>query len=285
MSETTCTFALNLTTLKKIKMKELIAILKLFDDKRDEERKNAANWDADTVKRCFMPCAEEILCMGYFLINGKYILDIGAIELYYHEEEGRIKDYIMYHTNAHPYKSRMSEFAKGYPYFKPGSFNLHQSGLDVTFENPDINKKYRASFLIRSYRLLETKDGKYPLHDNTKYDHCSTHIFDDMFYEGISFSDTKIEWRIGDKGKEMDEPIFRINVPMYLEKDKKYVKLTKEEYDNNHDILSIDRGLAFDVKESDVISFRTNDKEYIRDPRPWRFCLKGIYEKSKEDGR
>jgi hypothetical protein len=179
----------------------------------------------------------------------------------------------------------MSEFAKGYPYFKPGSFNLHQSGLDVTFENPDINKKYRASFLIRSYRLLETKDGKYPLHDNTKYDHCSTHIFDDMFYEGISFSDTKIEWRIGDKGKEMDEPIFRINVPMYLEKDKKYVKLTKEEYDNNHDILSIDRGLAFDVKESDVITFRTNGKEYIRDPRPWRFCLKGIYEKSKEDGR
>lgn len=72
---------------------------------------------------------------------------------------------------------------------------------------------------------------------------------------------------------------------MYLEKDKKYVKLTKEEYDNNHDILSIDRGLAFDVKESDVITFRTNGKEYIRDPRPWRFCLKGIYEKSKEDGR
>ena len=107
-----------------------------------------------------------------------------------------------------------------------------------------------------------------------------------MFYEGISFSDTKIEWRIGDKGKEMDEPIFRVNVPMYLEKDKKYLKLTKEEYDNNHDILlSINKGLAINVKESDVDTFRANGKEYIRDPRPWRYCIKGIYEKSKEDGR
>lgn len=263
-------------------MKKLKKILKSFDKERNQKIGNS--WNAEAVKQCFIHCAEEILCKGYFLINGKYIIDIGAIELYYHEEEGNIKDYIMYHTNAHPYKSRMSEFANGYPYFKPGSFNLHQSGLDVTFENP--NKKYRASFLIRSYRLLETKDGKYPLYDNTKYDHCSTHIFDDMFYEGISFSDTKIEWRIVDKGKEMDDPIFRINVPMYLEKDKKYVKLTKEEYDNNYDILlSVDKGLAMDVKESDVKTFRSNGKEYIRDPRPWRFCLKGIYEKSKEDGR
>jgi len=261
-------------------MKELIKILESFK----ENQKNGDTWNADAVTQCFMPCAEGILCKGYFLINGEYIIDIGAIELYYHEEEGYIKDYIMYHTNAHPYKSRMSEFAKGYPYFKLGRFNLHQSGLDVTFENPD--DKYRASFLIRSYRLLKAENGKYPLNDNTKYDHCSTHIFDDMFYDGISFSDTKIEWRIGDKGKEMDEPIFRVNVPMYLEKDKKYVKLTKEEYDNNHNILlSIDKGLAMDVKESDVKTFRSNGKEYVRDPRPWRFHLKDIYEKNKEDGR
>jgi hypothetical protein len=133
-------------------MEELIKILESFEEKRNQ--KIGDTWDADAVKQCFMPCAEKILCKGYFLINGNYIIDIGAIELYYHEEKGNIKDYIMYHTNAHPYKSRMSEFAKGYPYFKPGSFNLHQSGLDVTFENPDINKKYRASFLIRSYRLL-----------------------------------------------------------------------------------------------------------------------------------
>jgi hypothetical protein len=73
---------------------------------------------------------------------------------------------------------------------------------------------------------------------------------------------------------------------MYLEKDKKYLKLTKEEYDNNHDILlSINKGLAMDVKESDVKTFRSNGKEYVRDPRPWRFHLKDIYEKNKEDGR
>jgi hypothetical protein len=273
-------------------MKELIAILKIFDDKRDEERKNSANWDADAVKRCFMPCARAILCNGYFLINGNYIIDIGAIELYYHEEEGNIKDYIMYHTNAHPYKSRMSEFAKGYPYFKIGSFNLHQSGLDVTFEKPDKNKKYRASFLIRSYRLLEAENGKYPLNDNTKYDHCSTHIFDDMFYEGVSFSDTRIEWRILDKGKEMDEPTFRINVPIYREKaNMKYEKLTREFLTEHNMILSRDSGLAIEnhdgksAEKEHLKTFRANGKEYIRDIRPWRFCLKDIYEKSKEDGR
>lgn len=271
-------------------MKKLIDILKEFDKERDSEIKKGTNWDSIAVAKCFMPCAKEILCNGYFLINGKYIIDIGAIELYYHEEEGEIKDYIMYHTNAHPGKSKMFEIEKGYPYFKLGSFNLHQSGVDVTFEKfeEEKKKKYRASFLIRSYRLLETTDGEYPLNDNTKYDHCSTHIFDDMFYEGISFSDTKIEWKPINKGKEMDEPIFRINVPMYRERDnKKYEKLTKEFLTEHNMILLIDQGLAREdhAKEQNVETFKTNGKEYVRDQRPWRFCLKDIYEKNKEDGR
>ena len=251
-------------------MEELIRILRTFDEKRTQ--KLDGTWNADAVAQCFEYCAKEILCNGYFLINGKYIIDIGAIELYYHEEDGEIKDYIMYHTNAHPYKSKMFDIAKGYPYFKFGSFNLHQSGLDIAFENQE--KKYRASFLIRSYRLLEAKDGKYPLNDNTKYDHCSTHIFDDMFYEGISFSGTKIEWKkIGGKGKEMDEPIYRINVPMYREEgNEKYEKFTVEN--------KVEKSL-----EKQDVTFKANGKEYIRDIRPWRFCLKDIYEKSKEDGK
>lgn len=270
-------------------MEELIRILRTFDKKRNQRL--AGTWNADAVAQCFEDCAKEILCKGYFFINGKYIIDIGAIELYYHEEDGEIKDYIMYHTNAHPYKSRMFEIAKGYPYFKFGCFNLHQSGLDVTFEDT-VNKKYRASFLIRSYRLLEAKDGKYPLNDNTKYDHCSTHIFDDMFYEGVSFSDTRIEWRILDKGKEMDEPTFRINVPIYREKaNMKYEKLTREFLTEHNMILSRDSGLAIEnhdgksAEKEHLKTFRANGKEYIRDIRPWRFCLKDIYEKSKEDGK
>ena len=56
-------------------MEELIKILESFEEKRNQ--KIGDTWDADAVKQCFMPCAEKILCKGYFLINGNYIIDIG----------------------------------------------------------------------------------------------------------------------------------------------------------------------------------------------------------------
>ena len=144
-------------------MKGLIEKLEQFDSKRNELQ-NDGLWNENVVADCFHPCAKEILLGGYFLIDKKYIIDLGSIELYYHEEEGEIKDYIMYHTNDHPSKSRVFNLEGGYPYFEFGSFNLHQSGIDVTFENED--QKYRASFLIRSYRVLKNgeslKDSQEP---------------------------------------------------------------------------------------------------------------------------
>ena len=133
-------------------MKGLVETLRQFEQKREELIK-ASKWNEDTVASCFEPCAKEILCNGFFLVNYEFIIDLGAVELYYHEEEGNIKDYIMYHTNAHSSKSKIVELNGGFPYFKFGSFNLHQSGVDVTFENP--KEKYRASFLIRSYRVIK----------------------------------------------------------------------------------------------------------------------------------
>ena len=228
-------------------MEELIEILKEFDSRRDEMKKNVL-WNDNAVAECFFPCAEKILLGGYFLINGKYIIDLGCIELYYHEELGFIKDPIMYHTNNHgPYSIHYKSIGK-YPYFKMGSFNLHQSGVDITFENPD--KEYRASFLIRSYRVFETNDNErkedieYTLKDvsNPKYNPHSTHIFDDMFPNGIVFGDNpdvKIEWVRCHKGGEI-ERCNRMNVYEYekdnngefkKEKDKfvkSYVKELKE---------------------------------------------------------
>ena len=168
-------------------MDALIKILEKFDENR-ENRVKGEDWSSKTIEEkhkaiaeWFRPCAEKILCNGYFLVNGEYIIDLGAIELYYHEEEdGGIKDYIMYHTNAHSSKSKVYKLNNNsFPYFKFGSFNLHQSGVDVTFENEE--KKYRASFLIRSYRLLR-KGEERKLNDLTiPFDKCSTHIFNDMF--------------------------------------------------------------------------------------------------------
>ena len=82
-------------------MEKLIEILKEFDKIRkrdvneDKWRDKSIEEKYETIAEWFRPCAEKILCNGYFLINGKYIIDLGAIELYYHEEDGDIKDFIM----------------------------------------------------------------------------------------------------------------------------------------------------------------------------------------------
>lgn len=208
-------------------MEALIKILEKFDKKRNE-LVSQGKWNEDAVAECFEPCARGILCNGYFLVNGEYIIDLGAIELYYHEEDGTIKDPKMYHTNdklPNVFKERLKKYPieqlpifykelkenDGYPYFKRGSFNLHQSGIDVTFENDDNkNDKYRASFLIRSYRMFKKDD---PNKDIILYDYCSSHLYDDLYYSGLlSFLGTNaIKWVEYNKGGDIEQGK-RINI-------------------------------------------------------------------------
>lgn len=241
-------------------MKGLIEILNKFDDERSNRIK-AHTWNEDAVAECFKDCATKILCNGYFLVNNEYIIDLGAIELYYHEEgKSKIKDYAMYHIpERYKYpKTELIKIANGIntdektaideiklPYFKFGSFNFHQSGVDVTFEKePDNNEKYgyRASFLIRAYRVLVAeKGGTYPKNPDTKYDVHSTHIFDDMFYEGFP---TQITWKEYEKGGDIEQD---------CRKNLKIKKLRVNKQGNN------------------VIE---NSKE--DDTRQWQFKIKGL---------
>lgn len=245
-------------------MENLIKILEEFEENRKKWKNNKEiKWDEKAVAECFKPCAEEILCNGYFLVNNKYIIDLGAIELYYHEEEGDIKDYIMYHINDNPKnKSKVKILGNGLlPYFEMGSFHFHQSGIDVTFENE--KEKYRAAFLIRSYRVLKADNGKYPKDSHTKYDPHSTHIFDDMFYGGVSLGgslENEIKWVPFDKGGEI-ERIERVNVPEMIPP--KNGKLEKRE--------SMDP--KFEGK-----TFKSGGKTYVKDTREWQFKLKNILE-------
>ena len=237
-------------------MEELIRILKGFDIRKNNWNEK---WDDNAVAKCFRPCAEKILFNGYFLVNGEYIIDLGAIELYYHEEEGDIKDYAMYHI-FDKNKSKIKEYEKGLPYFKFGSFNLHQSGVDVTFENE--YEKYRASFLIRSYRVLKTEDGMYPQKDDTKYDPHSTHIFDDMFYRGISMNGmaTEIVWIPTDRKQGHIETLERVNVVIYEKPNvKKIIELSDDVYNNN---------------KSKYMKIDNKHHFFEKDLRRWRFQLK-----------
>ena len=184
-------------------MEKLIKILKQFDQVRTSK---LDNWNEEAVIDAALPVAKEILCNGYFLVNCKYIIEIGAIELYYHEEIGEIKDHVMYQINERLPKNYKEIFKLdgGYPYFIIGSFNLHQSGVDITFENE--KQKYRASFLIRSYRVLTTIEDL--ANQGIKYDPYSTHIYDDLFYSGLLLSTnerTNIEWIVYDRGGEVEQ--------------------------------------------------------------------------------
>ena len=198
-----------------------------------------------------------------FNFKNEYIIDLGAIELYYQEEEWKIKESIMYHTNEHPSKSKIFNLNKSeYPYFKFGSFNLHQSGVDVTFENPD--EKYRASFLIRSYRVVKKKDIAEIKHNRIPFDDHSTHIFDDMFYNGILLSDNKVTivWKEYEKEFKKGgtvKPGWRKNVAMYLDSE----RVSIEDYNSNKG------GIKDKILKPDTFNY--NGKTYLKEDRQWQF--------------
>lgn len=243
-------------------MEELITILRKFEAKKKDW---TGTWNADAVAECFKPCAEKILCNGYFLINDEYIIDLGAIELYYHEEEGDIKDPIMYHTNEHPSKSKVFEMnGNNYPYFNIGSLNLHPSGVDVTFENEE--QHYRSSFLIRSYRVFKKEEEDKVRDVSTPFDNHSTHIFDDMFYAGISLygeNKNNIKWVKYDKKCTLDiKQYHRVNVAEYDDNNQKLSAIITEE----------------EFKNSKEEYFKKNGIIYKNESRQWQFKREGIKE-------
>lgn len=104
----------------------------------------------ETLETRMKNLAKYFLYGGYINVRNQYHIYIKTVEFYYHEERGDIKDPIMYHRNDY--------FVKGdVPYFTPLSFNSHDTGVDITFENE--KKMIRASVLIRAYQVLDCKNG------------------------------------------------------------------------------------------------------------------------------
>lgn len=178
-----------------------------------DEFHNMPHHTEEELSHAFEQLAPYFLYGGYFLIEGKKKLYLDDIEFYYHEEdEDGIKDPIMYHTNDHE--------GKEVPFYEIGRLNLHVSGVDITFENPQDH--YRASFLIRGFHI----EGK-------PYDPHSTHIYDEMLYMGVPLGRAlEIEWIEEDiPGKDTYNPIGipRLNVPKYVynEKKGKYIKIIR----------------------------------------------------------
>ena len=104
----------------------------------------------ETLETRMKDLSKYFLYGGYVNVRDRYHIFIRTVEFYYHEEEGDIKDPIMYHRNNY--------FVQGdIPYFTPLSFNSHDTGVDITFEN--VEKKIRASVLIRAYEVFKVLDS------------------------------------------------------------------------------------------------------------------------------
>ena len=173
----------------------------------------------------FETIAREVLLGGCFDINGVRRIYPLEIEFYYHEEgENGLKDHIMYHTNDHAYYSL-------------GTLNCHISGIDVTFENKE--KQYRASFLIREYRVCEYESGAWL--EKKVREKRPTYLYEDMFMNISFFDGITIKWVSGDPVNLTKEICRkqRVHVAEYKRNnDNKVIKveITKDEYDKLSDI-------------------------------------------------
>lgn len=203
----------------------------------------------DALTAEFAKLAKKLLYGGHFRVMNSKDIYLEEIEFYYHEEgdgKNKIKDPIMYHTNDHD--------GKTLPYFKLGRFNLHTSGVDVTFENK--KEAYRASFLIRAYSI-----------DKGDIEHRSTYIYDDMLYMGIPIGEPiEIEWIEDEIDKNIEnlqlEGTWRINVP-------EYEKNESGEYEKDEKGKYIKReALESHCKED---TFVYSKIRYVKCHRPWRF--------------
>lgn len=194
----------------------------------------------------FKKIAEAIL-NGHFLVthgNDKVEVYPTSVEIYWHEEQGDIKDYIVYHRNS----------GKTHPaIFEPhGRLHNHVSGIDITFEQGSNPKSaIRASALIRAYKV--TENGKQA---KDKPETRSTYLYDDLYGRFSIFDGGfSVEWKDDENAcntiSDADCTI-RHNVSKYKENNGKMEK---------------DRDTT--------VGRKTANGKYVQDERRWRFTVSG----------
>lgn len=157
--------------------------------------------DENELQEMFDKLSESFLYGGYIDAYSRFRIYISAIEFYYHEEDDApiakirnlIKDNIVYHRN--------NRYGLNVPYFPVMSLNTHQSGIDITFENPE--KKYRASALIRAYQVWDNEKKGFIVWHNGGYicvppekavNKQSTYIYNFINGFNLSRGNTHLIW-------------------------------------------------------------------------------------------
>lgn len=182
----------------------------------EEERARILKEDED--KYYEMPSSfsriAECMLSGCFVVSSEGNSDVRVyptvLEFYYHEEEdGGIKDPIVYHRNSN---SSVKEI------IPTGFLHNHVSGIDLTFEHEN-HGKVRASVLIREF-LIETvnESSKAAMKsfsiDIGKKDGRSTGMYAALFSQFSIFDGFSVKWEDGSETVEFrTEP--RKNVHKY----------------------------------------------------------------------
>ena len=197
------------------------------------------------LEKLFEKLAKYLLYGGHFHCSERYDLYITSVEFYYHEEIGdndkRIVDPIMYHRNV--------KDKPVVPYLNVGTLYPHWSGVDITFEDEKL--QYRASALIRSYKIVQLKPERFELKESD----LSTYVYDYLF-DGLSVDkkETAINW--------IDDKVILSNCKVNAYK-RKNVNLFKYNYEKTEDETS-----------------SKHDNEFIKiknkqESRRWRFVREG----------
>lgn len=101
----------------------------------------------DNLQEEFHKLAPYFLSGGYIKVREDYCVYPTTVEFYFHsEKDNGIKDPIVYHRDNNKVQGKI-------PYFPIMTLHAHDSGYDITFENP--KEEYRASVLIRAYQVWD----------------------------------------------------------------------------------------------------------------------------------
>lgn len=208
----------------------------------------------------FIKIAETILNGHFYVSHGNDNVKVypTCVELYWHEENGNIKDYIVYHRNSAKKKPAI---------FETGILHNHVSGIDLTFElggNPE--SAIRASALIREFmvkgkngewvEITKIKNGK---EIKSNIENRSTYIYEYLFGQFSIFDGGfSVEWKDDENASNTvsnADCTPRYNVAEYDIKDDGNIK--KKPYKDN------------------TSSHKTANGKYVQDERLWRFAVSG----------
>lgn len=138
----------NITSNKRMTRLEQQLLLFTKNGLTEEERQQVLNGTG--VPITFKRIAKEFLC-GCFIVESKerqVRIHPTVVEFYYHEEQGEIKDSIVYHRNNARHPER--------PLLGVGMLHNHYSGIDLAFEFTDsAGCVCRASTLVRAFRVID----------------------------------------------------------------------------------------------------------------------------------